>query len=184
MSAQNLPVPYSYTESLLTHYRIIQERLNRGTVRDTGIRCVSASVRAGGLRRPVEPDPEQLAARAAAEWAERQKQIHSPAPVPYNPRLPPIGLIKRIVAATYSVRVEHLDAPRRTLVITWPRQIAMYLCRHKTVHSLSEIGRRFGGRDHTTVMHAIKKVSRRAMADDTFAGELMEIAIAIDEVLR
>ncbi|MCK5809817.1 MAG: chromosomal replication initiator protein DnaA [Cocleimonas sp.] len=66
--------------------------------------------------------------------------------------------IKKTVAQHYNIRVSDLNSPRRTRTIARPRQIAMSLTKELTTHSYPEIGNNFGGRDHTTVMHACKKV--------------------------
>ena len=63
-----------------------------------------------------------------------------------------------MVADYYSVDVESLLSQRRTMEITYPRQVAMYLSKELTEESLKAIGRRFGGRDHTTVINACKKI--------------------------
>jgi len=59
-----------------------------------------------------------------------------------------------------------MQSKRRSRVIARPRQVAMYLAKQLTPRSLPEIGRRFGGRDHTTVMHAVKKVDELLAEDD------------------
>lgn len=66
--------------------------------------------------------------------------------------------IQRLVAERFNLKVSDLRAKKRTRSVAGPRHIAMYLIRHLTQHSLPEIGEYFGGRDHTTVLHAIQKV--------------------------
>ena len=66
--------------------------------------------------------------------------------------------IQRKVADYYNLRLSDLLSARRSRAIARPRQIAMYLSKILTTRSLPEIGRKFGGRDHTTVIHAVKKV--------------------------
>ncbi|HEB87088.1 MAG TPA: chromosomal replication initiator protein DnaA [Gammaproteobacteria bacterium] len=78
--------------------------------------------------------------------------------------------IQKIVAEYYKIRVADLLSKRRSRSITRPRQIAMSLCKELTSHSLPEIGTAFGGRDHTTVLHACRKVK-----------ELKEAELSIDE---
>ena len=70
-----------------------------------------------------------------------------------------IEYIQEIVANYFNVTVDDLKSARRTKSITYPRQIAMYLCRKNTDNSLPKIGEEFGGRDHTTVIHAYEKIS-------------------------
>lgn len=73
-------------------------------------------------------------------------------------KLVTISNIQKIVAEYYKIRVADLLSPRRSRSITRPRQIAMSLAKELTTHSLPEIGDAFGGRDHTTVLHATRKV--------------------------
>ncbi|HEB55372.1 MAG TPA: chromosomal replication initiator protein DnaA [Gammaproteobacteria bacterium] len=81
-----------------------------------------------------------------------------------------IDNIQKTVAEYYKIRVADLLSKRRSRSITRPRQIAMALCKELTSHSLPEIGNAFGGRDHTTVLHACRKVK-----------ELKETELSIDE---
>ena len=73
--------------------------------------------------------------------------------------------IKKTVAQHYNIRVSDLNSPSRTRSIARPRQIAMSLAKELTNHSYPEIGENFGGRDHTTVMHACKKVKELRYTD-------------------
>lgn len=74
-------------------------------------------------------------------------------------------LIKSIVAQFYNLKVEDFESKRRTRSISFPRQVAMYLCRELTDMSLPKIGEEFGGRDHTTVIHAYDKIMKDRAAD-------------------
>ena len=80
--------------------------------------------------------------------------------------------IQRVVAKHYNVSKSELLSNRRTRTIVKPRQVAMYLSKAMTPRSLPEIGRRFGGRDHTTVLHAVRKIEDLSAADNTLAQEL------------
>ena len=80
--------------------------------------------------------------------------------------------IQRIVARHYNVSKTELLSNRRTRTIVKPRQVAMYLSKVMTPRSLPEIGRRFGGRDHTTVLHAVRKIEGLSDSDNTLAQEL------------
>ena len=73
--------------------------------------------------------------------------------------------IQRKVADYYNLRLSDLLSARRSRTITRPRQIAMYLSKILTTRSLPEIGRKFGGRDHTTVIHAVKKIEDLRVGD-------------------
>ncbi|HHX88642.1 MAG TPA: chromosomal replication initiator protein DnaA [Paracoccus sp.] len=80
--------------------------------------------------------------------------------------------IQRKVAEHYNIRLSDMIGPKRLRTIARPRQIAMYLAKQMTTRSLPEIGRRFGGRDHTTIMHGVKKVEELRAADTQLAEDL------------
>lgn len=80
--------------------------------------------------------------------------------------------IQRVVARHYNVSKTELLSNRRTRTIVKPRQVAMYLSKIMTPRSLPEIGRRFGGRDHTTVLHAVRKIEGLSGGDNTLAQEI------------
>ncbi len=77
---------------------------------------------------------------------------------PQEPKRIKIEDIQRVVARQYNVSRSDLLSSRRTANVVRPRQVAMYLAKTMTLRSLPEIGRRFGGRDHTTVLHAVRKI--------------------------
>jgi chromosomal replication initiator protein len=89
--------------------------------------------------------------------------------------------IQRVVARHYNVSKADLLSSRRTRTIVRPRQIAMYLAKVLTPRSLPEIGRRFGGRDHTTVLHAVRKIEELISGDHTLADEIELLKRMIDE---
>jgi len=80
--------------------------------------------------------------------------------------------IKRKVADHYNIRLSDLVGPKRTRCFARPRQVAMYLCKQLTSRSLPEIGRSFGGRDHTTVMHGVKRIDELRHKDAQIADDL------------
>ena len=83
-----------------------------------------------------------------------------------------IDEIQRKVAEHYTLRLSDMHSARRSRNVARPRQIAMYLCKKLTPRSLPEIGRKFGGRDHTTVMHAVRKIEEMVGEDISFADEV------------
>ena len=89
--------------------------------------------------------------------------------------------IQRAVSRHYNVSRTDMLSNRRTRVIVKPRQIAMYLAKMMTPRSLPEIGRRFGGRDHTTVLHAVRKVESMIADDGQLAKELELLKRLIEE---
>lgn len=80
--------------------------------------------------------------------------------------------IQRVVSRHYNVTRQELVSDRRTRVIVKPRQIAMYLAKTMTPRSFPEIGRRFGGRDHTTVLHAVRKIEELINSDTKLGHEI------------
>ncbi|MGH6768653.1 MAG: chromosomal replication initiator protein DnaA [Xanthobacteraceae bacterium] len=91
---------------------------------------------------------------------------------PQEPKRIKIEEIQRIVARQYNVSRADLLSSRRTANVVRPRQVAMYLAKTLTLRSLPEIGRRFGGRDHTTVLHAVRKIENLVNNDTTLAEEI------------
>jgi chromosomal replication initiator protein len=89
--------------------------------------------------------------------------------------------IQRIVARHYNVSRQELVSNRRTRVIVKPRQIAMYLAKTLTPRSFPEIGRRFGGRDHTTVLHAVRKIEDLIGEDNKLGHEIELLKRLINE---
>ena len=86
-----------------------------------------------------------------------------------------IDAIQDIVANYYNLRIEDLKSQRRTRSVAYPRQIAMYLSRKLTDMSLPKIGEEFGGRDHTTVIHAYEKISENLKTDDSLQHTIENI---------
>ena len=80
--------------------------------------------------------------------------------------------IQRRVSEHYNIRLSDMIGPKRLRSIARPRQIAMYLAKQMTTRSLPEIGRRFGGRDHTTIMHGIRKIEELKATDGQLAEDL------------
>jgi chromosomal replication initiator protein len=91
---------------------------------------------------------------------------------PQEPKRVKIEDIQRIVARQYNVSRSDLLSSRRTANVVRPRQVAMYLAKTLTLRSLPEIGRRFGGRDHTTVLHAVRKIEGLVGSDMALAEEI------------
>src|SRR5579884_4215062 len=91
---------------------------------------------------------------------------------PQDPKRVKIEDIQRVVARQYNVSRSDLLSSRRTANVVRPRQVAMYLAKTLTLRSLPEIGRRFGGRDHTTVLHAVRKIEGLVGNDSALAEEI------------
>jgi chromosomal replication initiator protein len=80
--------------------------------------------------------------------------------------------IQRKVAEHYNIRLSDMIGPKRVRTIARPRQIAMYLSKQLTSRSLPDIGRRFGGRDHTTIMHGVRKIEELMTSDSQLSDDL------------
>jgi chromosomal replication initiator protein len=85
---------------------------------------------------------------------------------------PSIAEVQSIVAAHFRLSVEQLTSPSRASAVSWPRQVAIHLARDLTGASLPVIGQAFGGRNHTTVLHACKRVSERLKTDQRLVDEI------------
>jgi chromosomal replication initiator protein len=80
--------------------------------------------------------------------------------------------IQRQVSDHYNIRLSDMIGPKRVRNFARPRQVAMYLCKQMTSRSLPEIGRRFGGRDHTTIMYGVKRIDELRVQDGQIAEDL------------
>jgi len=88
--------------------------------------------------------------------------------------------IQRKVSEHYNIRLSDIIGPRRVRVIARPRQVAMYLAKQLTTRSLPEIGRRFGGRDHTTIMHGVRRIEDLKGHDHQIAEDLELLRRALE----
>ncbi|KMP10841.1 chromosomal replication initiation protein [Candidatus Nitromaritima sp. SCGC AAA799-A02] len=91
-----------------------------------------------------------------------------------------IPIILKTVAAHFNIRVLDLKSKKRSRGISVPRQIAMYLCREYTKHSLPDIGHQFGGKDHTTVIFSYKKISKLVKENNELSESVKEIISLIE----
>jgi hypothetical protein len=154
---------------------------------DSPIACPSASVQsqqAGASR--SRPSPPAVQARP-----ERLKKMHAPFKTwfwivdeinPSPPKRLSIEEIQTAVARHCKVAHPDLISARRTADIVRPRQIAMFLAKNLTPNSLPVIGRKFGGRDHTTVLHAVRRIEALRTHDKNLAGDLDAIRRALAEL--
>ena len=83
-----------------------------------------------------------------------------------------IEYVQKTVCEYFGLKLQDIKAKKRTRDIAFPRQVAMYLCKHLTDSSLSEIGKNFGGKDHSTVIHACKLIGERKNNDEEFEGKI------------
>jgi chromosomal replication initiator protein len=84
------------------------------------------------------------------------------------------------VSEHYSIRLSDMIGPKRVRSIARPRQVAMYLSKQLTSRSLPEIGRRFGGRDHTTVMHGVRRIEELKTLDSQMFEDVEMLRRALE----
>jgi chromosomal replication initiator protein len=92
-----------------------------------------------------------------------------------------IQQIQKLVASTYKLTSEELISKNNARHISHPRQVAMYLCKHLTKHSYPEIGRAFGGKHHTTVMHSVEKIEALVATDETLQRLISELSESLQK---
>lgn len=92
-----------------------------------------------------------------------------------------IQQIQKLVASTYKLTSEELVSKNNARNISHPRQIAMYLCKHLTKHSYPEIGRAFGGKHHTTVIHSVEKIESLVATDETLQRLISELSESLQK---
>ncbi len=101
--------------------------------------------------------------------------------LPNEERRISVDAIQRVVAERYNCKYSDMKSKKRTKQIAFPRQIAMYLSRELTAHSLSEIGAAFGGKDHTTIIHAYEKIEELLTSDITLLSEVNSLKKQLTE---
>ncbi len=92
-----------------------------------------------------------------------------------KPKLITVDAIKRVISEYYSIKLEDFKSRKRTRAVAFPRQVAMYLTRELTDLSLPKIGDEFGGRDHSTVLHAYDKITTELKTDESLKMAIEEI---------
>lgn len=90
-----------------------------------------------------------------------------------------IAMVQRAVADHFGIKPEEMTSDRRAREVARPRQVAMYLCTIFTPRSLPEIGRRFGGRDHTTIMHGIRQIEKLRAELPELDNDIKALSVAL-----
>lgn len=92
---------------------------------------------------------------------------------------PRISDIQKLVADRFEISPKEMTSARRSWIVSHPRQVAMFLSRRLTKRSLPQIGRQFGNRDHSTVIHALRAVEARMEDDIDLSAAVRELAVSI-----
>ena len=90
-----------------------------------------------------------------------------------------IEFVQEQVSSFFNLKLSDMTSSRRSISVARPRQIAMYICKSITSFSYPEIGKAFGGKDHTTVMHAVKKIEGLLLVDQKLKKQLYELKKSI-----
>ena len=91
-----------------------------------------------------------------------------------------VPVILKTVASYFNIKVADMKSKKRSRDISTPRQIAMYICREYTKSSLPDIGKQFGGKDHTTVIFSYKKISKLVNENNEIASHIQKITHSIE----
>jgi len=155
-------------ERIPTNIRALEGALIRvvafASLTDRALTAELAAEVLDGLYGPVTPGRAGGAGRAAGGYG-----------------LPDVTVarVQELVCEAFSVSRDELLSNSRVARLAWPRQIAMYLAREHTQESLPSIGRSFGGRNHTTVLHAIRRTAERLVTDPEASAAVQEIAVRL-----
>lgn len=157
--------------------------------------------RLGGIPKPWQPEPEPV--RVAGPVVVKVRPLDHPVidksyypqmwfwelvnfiprfcnqSITIAPTAPSIHLIQRVVCRRYDITRNDILSQRRTANLVRPRQVAMYITKTLTPKSLPEIGRRFGDRDHTTVLHAVRKIEHLITRDPILAAQIEDLKAEI-----
>jgi hypothetical protein len=160
---------------IVARYKAVRNRLNKPQY----------------LARPDKAPPVVPAPLVVVDdpWLRRQDTLilsfgawiiqRAPAPlIPYHLQNR-VKRIQQITAKEMRVSVSDMVSQRRTALVALARQIAMWVCKEKTVHSYPDIGEQFGGRDHTTALHAWRKIERLRYSDPEIALHIERIVAAL-----
>ena len=129
------------------------------------------------LEEVIGNDNEVTQVRLKNTIEENKKQVLNVSGlfINYNNKSINIESIQNLVASHYKLSLEEMLSPRRSRSLARPRQIAMYLAKQYTTNSLPDIGRKFSNRDHTTVIHAVKKIDELIKKDNEIKQNVTEI---------
>lgn len=147
--------------ALRAHYAAVRKRLRNPSLKITKIEAVPS---------PVEDTPTEIIDIPSFLPPRNSEDVAFT-----GPHSPTATGIAAVVCAFYNLKKSEFVSQRREMRVTRPRQIAMYLAREHTTSSLPQIGRLYGGRDHSTVLSAIARVRSLIAADPKIASDVQEI---------
>jgi hypothetical protein len=158
-------------------------RIGTGSACCTDLGVYNSSMRRlyelGFLKQDLPPEPHYPAYYSLTPMGMGAAAVlNRELPVPDNYESP-IARIKRVTAAHFRIPAEEMVSARRDRKVARPRQVAMYICKRLTPRSLPDIGRHFGNRDHTTVIHAVRTVERIMGEDEAFRHSVKTIISSI-----
>lgn len=167
-----------------------QRRLNGIPAQEQAARSAHTAARMADMVEALNVEIEAPPSVPGETWEERQARLHSlPTDrsawfaivddVDPKPRTPRIEDIQVACAKHYQVRREDIVSARRTAIIVRPRQVGYYLSKMLTPKSYPEIGKRFGNRDHTSVLSGFRKIDRLRKVDPALELDLHTIAAAV-----
>jgi hypothetical protein len=167
--------PTMRREATLRQERL--ERLHKARVsKPPAVKPTPAPPAIAARPAPVSETWEQRQLRRFAKplWFSIEGEIE-----PTEPRRPRVEVIQAIVAKHYGITRHDMISARRTAPIVKPRMIATYLAKQLTLKSLPEIGRRFGNRDHSTVLHSVRKIGHLYERDAALKADIDAIKTVI-----
>ncbi len=161
----------TYAEQLHAEHKARRSRLGKVVRRPPRLRLAASPEPESELYPPnPEPIQEVVGAAVTRDWLYVESTSFANMTTPLK-----IKAIQAHVCTHYRVSLNDILSARKDATTVRPRQVAMYICKALTLASLPQIGQRFGGRDHTTVLHAIRKMERLRQTDQWFASELFSL---------
>lgn len=168
------------------HAKSVRERLRNPTnaVEDVGIDLKRPKLRVVPIVQaepvheevPVECEtPEQIEARQIKELNAELERLTRQKEEIERARRPKVETIQKTVCAHYGISIMDMLSERRTKILVRPRHVAMYLAKELTLQSLPQIGRRFGGRDHTTCLNAIQRIRAALLVETGLQNDIATI---------
>lgn len=167
----------TYAEQLAAERKARLERIESASIRRKAIKELS-QVLAEQRELIADIQKEADIPEVVGEWISRQRAITAELKASVQEAehaRPTVAKIQARTADYFAVNRDDMLSARRTANVVHPRQVAYFLCKAMTLRSLPDIGRKFGGRDHTTVLHGIRKIERLIRKDWQVAYDVAQI---------